>query len=60
MNIFCIELEDGRRFKIACENQSQIERFKKSLREFELYPSDVNTINGIHSIKQWEQIVKTL
>jgi len=60
MNIFCIELKDGRKFKIACENQSQIERFKKSLRDSNLYTPDVSSINGIHTIKQWEQIVKTL
>jgi acylphosphatase len=60
MKVFCIELKDGRIFNIACANKSQIERFTKSLREAKLYPSHVSSVNGIHNIKQWEQIIKTL
>lgn len=60
MKVFCIELKDGRSFKIACANQSQVDRFIKSLREFKLDPSHVSDINGIHNIKQWEQIIKTI
>ena len=60
MKIFCIELKDGRKFKIACENKSQVDRFIKSLRESKLYPSHISDINGIHNIKQWEQIIRTL
>ena len=60
MKVFCIELKDGREFKVACENKSQIDRFIKSLRDLKLYPSYVSDINGIHNIKQWEQIIKTL
>ena len=60
MKIFCIELKDGRKFKISCENKSQIDRFIKSLNMYKIDPVHVSDINGIHNIKQWEQIIKTI
>ena len=60
MKIFCIRLKDGREFKIACENQSQVNRFIQALKKHKVYPNNVTDINGIHSIKQFEQIIKTL
>lgn len=61
--VFEIELTQGRVFRINCENRSQKKRVLNSfyrLQDRGLAKSIEPIINGIHTVKQWEQIVEKL
>jgi len=57
--VYEIKLDDNRVFRVFCANSAQVKRFW--LAEYEIEPTaNVKTIaNGIHTIKQFEQIAKT-
>lgn len=56
--LYQVTLEDGRVFKVYCENGNQRNRFIKSVTNTGTKVKDLET--GIHNIKQWEQIVTKL
>jgi len=56
--LFKVETKDGRTFRVFCANSNQRERFIKLVTDTN-YATHVIT-NGIHNIKQFEQIIKTL
>lgn len=55
--LFEIKFYDGRKFNVFCANSSQINRFfkfiNKNRNKIEYWK---DTINGIHSIKDFEKI----
>ena len=60
-SLYRIEFSDGRVFKVFCANKAQKQRFVTSMQQFrgedtKYYPIE----NGIHTIKQWEQIAEKL
>ena len=57
--IFQVSFNDGRIYRIACENTAQITRFNKARYKVRdnITHTSVKT-NGIHTVKQWEQIVE--
>lgn len=61
-SLYEINFKDGRIFRVFCANRKQKERFKKSyLNLIDIYGMKITQLsNGIHNIKQWEQIIKTL
>ena len=60
--LYRVKLRDGREFRIFCANSTQTARFYQSLTEtLKKDILDVEVIqNGIHDVKQWEQIVSNL
>lgn len=56
--LFKIKFKDGREFKVFCANRSQKARLLWSILKKDLVIEDRD--NGIHNIKQWEQIVANL
>lgn len=58
--VFQIELNDGRVFKVFCANSTQKKRvIQSSLTNDKV--KEVSTItNGLHTAKQYEQILNTL
>ena len=56
-SLFEITLSEGRKFRIFCANKSQKKRFMKTLSEVKSENMIVAS-NGIHAIKQWEEIIK--
>lgn len=60
--VYRIELNDGREFRVFTGNKKQDDRLFKtftSAKEFDNVKVTVIT-NGIHTVKQWEEIAKTL
>jgi hypothetical protein len=59
--LFEIKFYDGRKFNVFCANSTQINRFlkfvTKNLNKIEYWK---DTINGIHSIKDFEKINNNL
>lgn len=55
--LFEIKFYDGRKFNVFCANSTQINRFlkfvTKNINKIEYWK---DTINGIHSIKDFEKI----
>lgn len=58
--LYRVTFSDGRMFKVFCANKAQKNRFHKTANSInEDVECDVLE-NGIHNIKQWEQIVSEL
>ncbi len=60
-SVFEIELMDGRVFRIFCDNKKQEEKLNKQVRL--LHPKVkyfIPIANGIHTQKQFEEILKNL
>jgi len=53
-----VKTKDGRTFRVFCANRNQIDRFIKLVFGKDYVISEIT--NGIHSIKQFEQFIKTL
>ena len=59
--IFQIELIDGRIFRVFCANSTQKKKFINSFSKIKhLYKSSKVITSGIHTVTQWEKIIKTL
>jgi len=59
--VFEVELKDGRIFRIFCANSTQKEKFIQSYYKVEnLFKSCKVITNGIHTVKQWNEMIKTL
>jgi predicted DNA-binding antitoxin AbrB/MazE fold protein len=59
--VYSVKLKDGREFRIFCRTKNQKKRFLDSYIKIKHLVSDFTEItNGIHIIKEWEQIVETL
>lgn len=61
--LYKVIFTDGRMFKVFCANKKQKERFNKSIDAVMKHDAKAEFVpftNGIHDIKKWEQIVKTL
>lgn len=55
--LFKIVFPDGPMFKVFCANKAQISRFHTTMQKMKKYPATVTVLeNGIHDIKQWEDI----
>ncbi len=60
--LYKITFKDGRLFKVFCANKAQKDRFIRTvpmrqtdkIKDVEVFES------GIHNIKQWEKIIKTI
>lgn len=56
--LYKIKFSDGRLFKVFCANKNQKERLITSVRKSKDYFIDIKSSeNGIHNIKQWEDII---
>lgn len=66
MNIWELETKNGRIFRVAIENKSQLKRIKKVIadnknKEYEIFIRiDTNALNGIHEIKSFENLANSL
>lgn len=58
--LYKIEFNDGRIFNVYCANYAQVERFNKLLIGLKNVKEVSIISSGIHNIKQFEQISKTL
>ena len=60
--VFEVKIEDGRIFRVFCANSTQKKRFGKALMENikGLSTETKEITNGIHTVKQWEEITKSL
>jgi len=57
--IFEVTFKDGRLYRVTCDNTHQKRRFLQSKdRIKELVEFTSVKINGIHTVKEWEQIVE--
>ena len=54
--IYQVELNDGAIFNIFCANKAQKNRAIKTFKKMDI-KLITPTVNGIHTIKEWEQIV---
>jgi len=58
--VYQIDLKDGRIFRIFCANSTQKRKLLASYYKIKSKVKRLREVtNGIHTIKQWEQIVKT-
>ena len=57
--IFEVTFKDGRLYRVACDNEAQKNRFKRARQKVieQVVHTSVKT-NGIHTVKEWEQIVE--
>ena len=66
MNIWELETKNGRIFRVAVVNESQVKRMQKVIRDnkkkgYEVFTRiDTNVCNGIHDIKQFEALAEKL
>jgi hypothetical protein len=66
MNIFELETKNGRVFRVAIENKSQLNRLRKVIadnknKSYEVFTRiDDNKLNGIHDIKTFERLADSL
>ena len=59
--IYEVGLIDGRTFRIFCANSTQKRKFRASMSKIKHIILDTREItNGIHTMKQWNEIVETL
>jgi hypothetical protein len=59
--VFEIEFNDGRIFRVFCANSTQKKRVIQSYHKIKSKAKDIRVItNGIHTTKQYEQILKTI
>lgn len=59
-SLYEITFKDGRVFRVFCANKAQKERFKKSYLVNNFFGKQAQykqISNGIHTIKQWEDII---
>jgi len=56
--LFEVKTKDGRTFRVFCAKRKQIEHFVKLVIGKGYTISEI--ANGIHTIRQFEQIIKTL
>ena len=55
--LYEVSFDDGRLFKVFCANRSQRQRFLKTMGQ--VTSSQWRVLeNGMHTIKQWEEIIK--
>ena len=65
MNIYELETKNGRTFRVAIENDSQLTRLYKKVEEnktktYEVFTRVECITNGIHNIKDFETLVDSL
>ena len=60
--LFRIKFKDGREWRVFCANNNQAQRLFTTLENISFdYENEMSEItSGIHTIKQWEQIVNNL
>ena len=59
--VFEIELLDGRIFRVFCANSTQKRKALASFSSIKNKIKDKEVIaSGVHTVKQWEQIVETI
>ena len=59
--LYRVKFSDGREFRVFCANKSQKRRMHETARNLTGCSYQVEeTINGIHTINQWEQIAETI
>lgn len=58
--LFKVSFNDGRVFKIFCQNRNQKDRFIKSWNTVKDISQCEVLENGIHKVKQWEKIISTI
>lgn len=54
--IYQVELNDGATFRIFCQNKTQKNRAIATFKKMDI-KLITPIVNGIHTIKEWEQIV---
>ena len=60
-SVFQIELKDGRIFRIFCANSTQKMKVVQNFHKLRDKAKSISTItNGVHTTKQWNEIVKYL
>ena len=61
MNITELKTKDGRTFRVATENKSQVQRLNTIINNNKdaFISIDSNICNGVHSIKQFEKFKDT-
>ena len=56
-----VKLKDGRTFRVHVNNSAQSKRLYKAIRQIEnKIESHHTVVNGVHTIKQFELILKTI
>lgn len=58
-SLYKILFKDGREYRVFCANASQIQRFRRVMlnqKDYSIEP----IINGIHTFKQFEDIINNL
>jgi len=56
-----VDMKDGRVFRIFCANATQKKKTEQSLNKIKDKIEFVRTVtNGIHTHKQWKEIIPTL
>lgn len=60
--LFRVQFTNGSEYRVYCANKSQKDRFFKAFKSSETFDNVKVTevINGIHTVKQWEQITNNL
>lgn len=60
--LFRVKFRNGSEYRIFCGNKKQKERFFRAFKSTEAFDNvEVSEItNGIHTVKQWEQITEKL
>ncbi len=58
--LYKITFNDGRVFKVFCANKAQKQRLRNVLAKSNDYQHVEEISNGIHNIKQWEDIISKL
>ena len=58
--LYKITFKDGREYRVFCANKAQKERMHKTVDAIREKDGSIPEIlqNGIHTIKQWEDIIK--
>jgi len=55
--LYKITFQDGREYRVFCGNKAQKKRFYKMVETLKDYETLEELTNGIHTIKQWEEII---
>lgn len=57
--VFEVTFKDGRLYRVACNNNNQVIRFRDAKNKLGDKTGLVSRItSGIHTVKEWEQIVE--
>ena len=59
-SVYEVTFKDGRIYRVFCANRTQKDKFKASLVKIGIPYSFKTLTNGIHTSKQWNQIIETL